>query len=78
MQGFREAFGWGWDSDCDSVISKIGKVSRHFQPSRKRKVRSRGRVLDLFSGTGSVGKRLTELGYEVVYLDINPKYSPPL
>ena len=30
------------------------------------------RALDLFSGTGSVGQRLKEWGYEVISVDINP------
>jgi site-specific DNA-cytosine methylase len=36
------------------------------------------RALDLFSGTGSVGDRLRELGYEVVSLDVNPGCRPTI
>jgi site-specific DNA-cytosine methylase len=36
------------------------------------------RALDLFSGTGSVGDRLRELGYEVVSLDISPACRPTI
>jgi hypothetical protein len=36
------------------------------------------KALDLFSGSGSVAKRLTELGYEVVTLDINPRCRPTI
>jgi site-specific DNA-cytosine methylase len=36
------------------------------------------RALDLFSGTGSVSKRLTELRYEVVSLDINRAGNPTI
>jgi site-specific DNA-cytosine methylase len=32
--------------------------------------------LDLFSGKGSVGKCLEENGYQVVSLDVNPKFHP--
>ena len=35
-----------------------------------------GNALDLFSGTGSVGDRLKELGYNVISLDIDPKTNP--
>ena len=59
-------------------LPEIPNVSRSFQPPRPRKNRSKGRALDLFSGTGSVSNRLTELGYEVVSLDIDPKHSPTL
>jgi site-specific DNA-cytosine methylase len=34
------------------------------------------RVLDLFSGTGSVGRVFQEEGFEVVSVDINPKFKP--
>ena len=34
------------------------------------------RILELFSGTNSVGKVAKELGHTVVSLDISPKYSP--
>ena len=34
------------------------------------------RVLDLFSGTGSVGKVFAENGYEVTSVDIERKYNP--
>ena len=36
------------------------------------------RALDLFSGSKSVSNRLRELGYEVVSLDINPRYKPDI
>ena len=36
------------------------------------------RALELFCGTGSVAKRLRELGYEVVTLDINPRFRPTI
>ena len=36
----------------------------------------KGNALDLFSGTGSVGDRLKELGYNVISLDIDPKTNP--
>jgi len=39
---------------------------------------NKGRALDLFSGTGSVGARLIELGYEVISLDIDPKTNPTI
>ena len=35
-------------------------------------------MLDLFSGDGSVAKRLSELGYEVVTVDINPRHRPSI
>lgn len=35
------------------------------------------RVLELFSGTGSVSKVCEELGYEVISVDISNKYSTP-
>jgi hypothetical protein len=35
------------------------------------------RVLELFSGTGSVSKVCEELGYEVISVDINNKFSQP-
>ena len=34
------------------------------------------RLLELFSGTGSVGRVARELGFEVVSLDISAKHSP--
>ena len=34
---------------------------------------NKGRALDLFTGTGSVAKRLREIGYEVMTLDMHPK-----
>lgn len=36
------------------------------------------RALDLFSGTGTVGKRLKEHGYEVVSLDILSRGQPTI
>ena len=36
---------------------------------------SRKRCLELFKGTGSVGSVCEELGYDVVSLDINPRYA---
>lgn len=35
------------------------------------------RVLELFSGTGSVSKVCEELGYEVISVDISDKFSKP-
>lgn len=34
------------------------------------------RLLDLYSGTGSVAKVAREMGWEVTTLDISPKYGP--
>ena len=39
---------------------------------------SNRRALDLFSGGGSVSKRLKELGYEVVSLNIDPRCKPSI
>ena len=36
---------------------------------------TRPRLLDLFSGSGSVANLFREKGYEVVTLDIDPKYQ---
>jgi hypothetical protein len=36
------------------------------------------RMLDLFSGTGSVGAYFRRLGYEVVLVDSNPKWEPDI
>ena len=44
----------------------------HFSsPAMERK-----KALDLFCGSGSVAKRLLELGYDVISLDINPRFKP--
>ena len=34
------------------------------------------RLLELFSGTGSVGRAFAELGWKVVSLDLDPKAEP--
>ena len=39
---------------------------------------TRPRALDLFSGTGSVGDRLREIGYDVISLDIDPNRRPTI
>jgi hypothetical protein len=36
------------------------------------------RLLELFSGTGSVGRAFRRAGYEVVSLDINPRAKPTI
>ena len=36
------------------------------------------KILELFSGTGSVGKVAQKLGYEVISLDIEKKFNPTL
>ena len=36
------------------------------------------RILELFSGTGSVGKVAREMGHRVVSLDISNKYKPDI
>ena len=36
------------------------------------------RMLDLFTGTGSVGKVYRRLGYDVTTLDIDPKWQPDI
>ena len=50
----------------------------HCVPSRDDLNLSKGKgwALDLFCGTGAVGRRLTQLGYRVVTLDINPRTKP--
>ena len=40
--------------------------------------KNKGKALDLFSGTGSVSKRLEYLGYEVISLDLDPKTDPTI
>ena len=56
-------------------VEEQAQPYHHFSSPVLRKVKKRGVALDLFSGTGSVSKRLIELGYEVVSLDINPKWG---
>ena len=51
--------------------SPVGQTAR-------RKVHSKGRAQDFFSGTGSVANRLRELGYEVITLDIDPRTNPTI
>ena len=36
------------------------------------------RLLELFSGTGSVGRAFAELGWEVISLDLDPKAEPTI
>ena len=36
------------------------------------------RLLELFSGTGSVGRPWREAGHEVISVDIDPRYSPEI
>ena len=36
------------------------------------------RLLELFSGTGSVGKPWREAGHEVISVDIDPRYNPEI
>ena len=36
------------------------------------------KILELFSGTGSVGKVAQKLGYEVTSLDIEKQFNPTL
>ena len=36
------------------------------------------RALELFSGTGSVGRVLAQRGYQVTSLDINKKFNPDI
>ena len=35
------------------------------------------RLLELFSGTGSMGRAFEELGWEVTSLDVDPRPAPP-
>ena len=36
------------------------------------------KLLELFSGTGSVGKPWREAGHEVISVDIDPRYNPEI
>mgnify|MGYP000513010207 FL=1 len=36
------------------------------------------KILDIFSGTGSVAKMCNKLGYECVNIDISDKYHKPI
>ena len=39
---------------------------------------TRPRMLDLFAGTGSVGRQFAEQGFEVISVDVNPKFNPTI
>ena len=73
--GLSETSISGIESESDTSTTQSPRLSRNmneFSLTRQPK------ALDLFSGTGSVGKRLGELGYEVVSVDIDPKRKPAL
>ena len=60
------------------VINVLGSNNTTPNSSSPNQTPTRPRALDLFSGTGSVGARLRELGYEVVSLDIDRRRKPDI
>ena len=59
-------------SNGKSAVSKVFFVSREPLITRRDKLH----MLDLFSGTGSVGSRFVDQGYEVVSVDIRASEHP--
>ena len=57
----------------DMPAHAVSAIAQSFHSPTPHKRVSKGNALDLFSGTGSVAKWLRELGYNVVYLDMDPR-----
>ena len=56
----------------------IARVSESVHPKSNCLPKSKPRMLDLFSGTGTVGKVFQQLGYEVTSLDIKSHFHPTI
>ena len=76
--------GFGETEYFEANLSVIGKVPKEKLPPSNNNASSEGRecprpkMLDLFSGTGSVTRVFEEHGYEVVSLDLDPKFNPTI
>ena len=59
------------------TVLKPGTKRATKRPEVPRLIRTY-RMLDLFSGTGSVGRVFKDLGYEVISVDFDPKRNPTI
>ena len=64
------------DEGCEIPLVTIGTISVASRNRGFPRVGPKPMALDLFSGKGSVRRALEEMGYEVVSVDINPKFAP--
>ncbi len=70
----QEVVGSSSRRDLERVEFSFLKSPQEYHPSS---IKNR-RALDLFSGTGAVGRRLTKLGFEVTTLDWDKNFNPDI
>ena len=56
-----------FEANIEAIFQLEAEIAKH---------KEKPRLLELFKGTGSIGKIATDLGYEVTSLDILAKYKP--
>ena len=58
-----------FEANIEAIFQLEAEIAKH---------KEKPRLLELFKGTGSIGKIATDLGYEVTSLDILAKYKPTI